>query len=157
MIEYLKKDVTTITEGVIAHGVNCRGVQGAGVASALRRKYPQIFTEYSKICKLHATNPRGMLGLVDLVEISSEPEPELIIANCFTQDTYGREGKRYADPEAVKRSINLAVLVAIGFAVPFYMPRIGCGLGGLEWDGEIEPIISDLADRLNVTIYVCDI
>ena len=157
MIEYLKKDITTVTEGVIAHGVNCRGAMGSGVAGALRRKYPQIFPRYSNICKMYDVNPDWMLGMVDLVEVSSEPEPILLVANCFTQVYYGRDGKRYADAEAVRRSINTAVQAAYGLAIPFYMPKIGCGLGGLDWDGEIEPIVEEIANKYNTTIYVCDL
>lgn len=157
MIEYLKKDITTVTEGVIAHGVNCKGAMGSGVAGALRRKYPQIFTRYSNICEMYAKNSDWMLGMVDVVEVCTENEPILLVANCFTQDNYGREGKRYADPDAVKRSIITAVQVATGLAVPFYMPKIGCGLGGLSWEAEIEPIIQNISDAYNTTIYVCDI
>lgn len=157
MIEYLKKDITTITEGVIAHGVNCRGAMGSGVAGALRRKYPQIFTGYSNICEMYLDNPDWMLGMVDLVEVCGDSEPALLVANCFTQENYGREGKRYADAEAVKRSVNTAVQCALGLAIPFYMPKIGCGLGGLSWEDEIEPIIVEIADKYNTTIYVCDL
>lgn len=157
MIEYLKQDITTVTEGVIAHGVNCRGVMGSGVAGALRRKYPQIFTRYSNICEIYTKNPDWMLGMVDLVEVSTETEPLLLVANCFTQDNYGREGKRYANARAIEQSINTVAQVAIGVAVPLYMPKIGCGLGGLSWDGEIEPIVQCIADKYNMTIYVCDL
>lgn len=157
MIEYLKKDITTITEGVIAHGVNCQGAMGSGVAGALRRKYPQIFTRYSNICGMYTKNSSWLLGLVDFVEISRETDPFLMVANCFTQEYYGRDGKRYADPRAISQSIDKAIHVAVSVVVPLYMPKIGCGLGGLSWDEEIEPIIGEIANRYNTTIYVCDL
>lgn len=157
MIEYLKKDVTTIDTGVVAHGVNCQGVMGSGVAGALRRKYPQIFTRYHNICQLYATTPDWMLGLVDFVEISGESEPLLMIANCFTQENYGRDGKRYASVDAVRSAIDHAVELAKASGVPFYMPKIGCGLGGLSWENEVEPIIQEISEKHSVIIYVCDL
>lgn len=157
MIEYLKKDITTVSEGVIAHGVNCQGAMGSGVAGALRRMYPQIFTRYKSICDLYTKNPDWMLGMVDVVDVNPESEPIILVANCFTQENYGRDSRRYADVEAVKRSINTAVQVAIGVGIPFYMPKIGCGLGGLSWETEIEPIVNEIADKYNTTIYVCDL
>lgn len=156
MIEYLKKDITTVEVGVIAHGVNCQGVMGSGVAGALRRKYPQIFTRYKNICDLYTKTPDWMLGMIDLVDIGGD-EAMLIVANCFTQENYGRDGKRYASADAVKKSINSAVQVAIAAGVPFYMPKIGCGLGGLSWETEVEPIIQEISDKHSVTIYVCDL
>ena len=50
MINYLTKDITTVDRGIIAHGCNCQGVMGSGVARFLRDKYPQIFPEYAKMC-----------------------------------------------------------------------------------------------------------
>lgn len=157
MIEYLKRDVTDIETGVIAHGVNCQGVMGSGVAGALRRKYPHIFTAYKNMCDLYVKNPDWILGLVDLVDVKSESEPLLLVANCFTQENYGRDGTRYASVEAVRTSVDMAVRVAISAGVPFYMPKIGCGLGGLSWENEIEPIVEGIANEYNTTIYVCDL
>src|SRR5271167_114181 len=49
-IKYLNKDITTVDEGIIAHGCNCQGVMGSGVARFLRDKYPQIFPYYQDLC-----------------------------------------------------------------------------------------------------------
>lgn len=158
MIEYLKKDITTVDAGVVAHGVNCQGAMGSGVAGALRRKYPKIFLRYKNICDLYVKTPDWMLGIVDFVDIDGvEGEPALIVANCFTQENYGRDSKRYASVDAVKRSIDTAVQTAIAAGLPFYMPKIGCGLGGLSWENEVEPIVREISDTYSITIYVCDL
>ncbi len=157
MIEYIKKDVCDIETGVVAHGVNCQGVMGSGVAGALRRKYPHIFTRYKNICDLCSPRTEQVLGMVDAVDVRGESEPILIVVNCFTQDHYGRDSKRYANAEAVKRSVDSAVLIALGLGLPFYMPKIGCGLGGLDWETEVEPVVQEIVDKYNTTIYVCDL
>jgi hypothetical protein len=41
--------------------------------------------------------------------------------------------------------------------LPLYMPRIGCGLGGLDWDKDVGPVLEHLAEQLNVQVYVCDL
>ena len=38
----VKGDLLSVTEGVIAHGVNCRGAFGSGVAGAIARKFPWV-------------------------------------------------------------------------------------------------------------------
>lgn len=159
MIEYLKKDISTIDRGVVAHGTNCCGVMGSGVAKALRDKYPTIFNLYKMMCDTHMSTHIELLGKVCFVDVGLEvtPNTELIIANCFTQESYGRDGKRYADLHAVRTSVGLSTALAVELGLPFYMPKIGCGLGGLSWENEVAPIVGDIADKYNTTIYVCDL
>jgi len=84
---YLKKDLTTIAFGIIAHGCNCQGVMGAGVAKRLRTKWPEIFKPHKTICDVYKTNQDELLGQVCFVEISND----LIIANIFSQKFYGND------------------------------------------------------------------
>ena len=37
----------------IAHQVNCQGVMGAGVAKALRNKYPELYSQYQEDIRLN--------------------------------------------------------------------------------------------------------
>ena len=39
---YKIEDITKATEQVIAHGCNCQGRMGAGVAKAIARKWPKV-------------------------------------------------------------------------------------------------------------------
>lgn len=148
MINYIEKDVTTLTSGVIAHGVNCQGVMGSGVAKALRDKWPVIFETYSLL-------PKGkpMLGLANMVRVGDRDE--LFVVNCFTQIFYGVGGK-FADPDAIETSLSQAFMWADFYHLPLYMPKIGAGLGGLDWKEEVEPIVEAL-DTLwsRVDTYVC--
>lgn len=47
----IKKDITTIDEGVILHQVNCQNAMGSGVAKALFSKWPQIKQNTIKLLK----------------------------------------------------------------------------------------------------------
>ena len=48
MIEYKNGDLLNVTEGIILHGCNGQGVMGAGVAKAIKMKYPEAFTAYKE-------------------------------------------------------------------------------------------------------------
>ena len=37
------------------------------------------------------------------------------------------------------------------------MPKIGCGLGGLDWDTEVKPIVEKLSALNQVNVYVYEI
>lgn len=82
---------------------------------------------------------------------------ELYVGNLFTQLNYGKDGKKYANLNAVKSTLEQAVRFAITHELPLYIPRIGCGLGGLDWVSDVEPFVFHLANKYPVIdIIVCD-
>jgi O-acetyl-ADP-ribose deacetylase (regulator of RNase III) len=148
MIEYRKGDLLSVKEGVIAHGVNCQGVMGSGVAKSIRDMYPVVYEDYrSKITETkemwkerHLSVPfvtRGFLGYVQFVS-AVQPVPKegnpLVIANCFTQDFYGTD-KRHVDYEAVAKCFSLLnKRVKLYTDQPLNIPKIGAGLAGGDWN-----------------------
>lgn len=117
------------TAKVIAHQTNCQGIMGAGVAKAIREKYPEIMQEYQDAC-----HSRHMLGKCQLVET----EEETIIANLFGQDGFG--AGRQTDYDALQSALDSLVdqmyeLGLTSVAMPYY---IGCGLAGGDWDVVLE-------------------
>ena len=134
-----KRDITTVETGTIAHGVNCQGVMGSGVARALYDKWPEVKEDYLKFKDME-------LGVVQTVQV----EPSLYVVNCFTQEHYGRDGRRYASPEAISEALDrVCNFVRKSPFLPeeIYLPRIGCGLGGLDWVRDVGPILQGLADK----------
>lgn len=151
MIQYIKKDVTTVEEGVVLHGCNCVGGFGSGVAGAIRRKWPVVYREFME-CGIGNL----LLGKTHVVTISDEPE--LHIVNGYTQVNCGSDGKRYADLEAVKACVEEIAGLCDRGDLNLYMPKIGCGLGGLSWEDEVKPIIEKVSlDFPSVNIFICDL
>lgn len=151
----ITKDVTTLTEGTIAHGVNCQRRMGSGIALAIRKKWPEAYNQYME---LSAEKQRKMLGETQIVDLSPDENPQsLFVCNCFTQYNYGADGKRYADPDAVEVAADVAFLHASYMGTDLYMPKIGCGLGGLSWEDEIKPILERLEQKYDVNLYICEL
>jgi O-acetyl-ADP-ribose deacetylase (regulator of RNase III) len=155
MITYLTKDITTVERGIIAHGCNCRGVMGSGVALAIRNKWPIVYDRYHKLFEEYKNVRMKLLGYVQLVDLTNGDET-LLVANVHTQLNYGRDNLVYADIDAVKHGLSRVISDAAGLSLPLYLPRIGCGLGGLDWDTQVGPILEQL-NREDVEIYVCDL
>ncbi len=146
-MKYIQTDITTVDRGVIAHGVNCQGKMGSGVAKAIRHKWPEVYEVFRR-----APIGKGMLGSCHLVTIETGT---LFVANCYTQVFYGIGG-RFASPDAIEESLWKAFNWANYFDVPIYLPKIGAGLGGLNWKEEVEPIILALDDKLpDLETYIC--
>ena len=105
-----------------AHGVNCGGVMGAGIAAEFRRRYSSMFTEY---------NHRCCLGLIRPGDIMTWAAPDAWVYNLATQDRPGPD----ATLSAVYASAVRALVDARLRGIPrIGMPRIGCGIGGLTWE-----------------------
>lgn len=150
MIEYIERDITTVGHGIIAHGTNCSMGFGSGVAGAIRKKWPNVYDHFMKI------PGATMLGKVDFINL--DPFAECLwVANVYSQQSMGYDRKRYASPEAIASGMQQVIEHAVKFKLPVYMPRMGCGLGGLNWEADVLPIINQLAEQYpKIHIYVCD-
>lgn len=150
-MEYIKQDISLVTRGVIAHGCNYVGVMGAGVAAVLRNKYPLCFTEYVKWLQEIGPNRKLALGSCLTVKVADD----IHIANCITQGLESYDGQ-LATPQAIDDSLHIAYLDASSLGLPLYLPKIGAGLGGLNWEKDVEPIVQRLADAFDeVDTYIC--
>lgn len=155
-IEYLSLDVTTITHGVVAHGCNCQGKMGAGVALAVKNRWPRAYNDYVEAVKSVRENRERLLGHCQIVPITETEWSRLYVANCFTQLHYGRLNQQYASVDAIASSLASAVDVANRFDIPMYMTKIGCSLGGLDWDTQVYQVVEQIATSKSITIHVCE-
>lgn len=150
MINYLKKDITTVERGIIGHGCNASGGFGSGVAGAIRKKWPEVYKEYKKLYNADLLS----LGVIFCCRV----DVELIVANMITQEKYGYDGAAYADPNAIADTVEQAVQVAKSVNLPVYFPKIGCGLGGLDWEYEVRSIYEYVANKYpEVEINICSL
>lgn len=142
------KDILQATSGVIAHGVNCQGVMGSGVAAALRKRYPEIMGNdqfgYTNLTTKYLAS--DLLGTVDFCTVSDE----LTIANCFTQDKYGTQ-KRQVNYEAIALCFE-ELESSLYEGEMLHIPKIGAGLAGGNW--EIIRTIIDQTYSGEVTLWV---
>lgn len=142
----ITKDITTVkSDAILINGVNCQRRMGSGVAKAYLDKWPQVKAKYLK------TPPK--LGHVSYINVGSK----LYVANCYTQEFYGYDGKRYADLHSIRVSFSEAIQKCMLFSLDLYTPMVGCGLGGLDWDTEVKPALEKLEEYYGFEIIVCTI
>ena len=143
MIKYKEGSVLDASETVIAHGCNCKGRMASGVAKAIREKWPHVYDTY----KAHEEQFGLELGRLHMVYIGNGQR----VANLITQESYGRDGKRYVDYDAIDscfRTLNEALPEEASVAIP----KIGAGLGGGDWT-IIEAIINERMPARTVVCY----
>lgn len=121
---------------ILAHGENNIGLHGAGFAKFLTNRYPQNGKKFKNDCKN---------DIVDLGDISWYEEDNMVIANCITQD--GIRSRRNPIPfsyKAFRESMNKLRDGALERNIrKIYMPKIGSGLAGGDWE-QIYEIIEDV-------------
>jgi O-acetyl-ADP-ribose deacetylase (regulator of RNase III) len=126
-ISYVSGDLFTNTyhTQAFAHGCNCAGSMGAGIAVGFRTRYPAMYEEYLRRCK--ATPREFNPGDVFLWKDAGQPW----VFNLATQEDYWRSHATYVAVEqalATMRSLADAEDVR-----SIAVPRIGVGHGGLSW------------------------
>mgnify|MGYP001580513905 CR=1 FL=1 len=150
MLKYVKGDLLSVTSGIIAHGVNCRGAFGSGVAGQIAKLYPSVRQFY-----LDKYNTDGWeLGNVQFIFLNpSHLGNDITIANVASQDDYGTD-KVNVDYSGLAIGLETVFRYAEKFNLSVALPKIGCGLAGGSWE-VVERIITTLLMKypISVTIY----
>lgn len=146
-IVYIKGDVTKASQDIIAHGVNCKGAMGSGVALALLKRWSRVREQYM----VKHQNGGWRLGDIQYVPIGEGR----FVANCATQKDYLPRGPQHADYDAIEKVMNdLAEYCAI-HGKTLAMPKIGAGLAGGDWK-VIRKIIDKAFPYKDVFVYHLD-
>lgn len=146
LTELSSTDALEISCDAIAHGVNMKGAMAGGIARSIAIMYPSVEQEYNQFCK----DQRARLGGVFVSNINKgeEGKPQRLY-NLFTQIEPGRDARLTALEVSVNRMVDMAVATGVQTIA---MPRIGCGIGGLDWE-DVKPIL--VAASVNVNFVVC--
>ncbi len=150
-ITYKTGDLFQAREVAIAHGCNTQGVMGAGVARRVRDLYPTVYERYAASCY------DGQFRVGTAQAVWADPDRDAadrLIYNLGTQHFPGADASIWAvflsfanmAEDAHTRHINTVAI-----------PRIGCGIGGLDWN-EVAPAIEQAVEysnhpHLSIVVY----
>lgn len=151
MIKEIKGNILDTHCKLIAHGVNCQGVMGSGVAKALYEKWPEVKEDYLAYVNNYKTTADALLGRVVPIKTTDNK----IVYNCFTQQNYGYDGKQvYLSYEAL-HEVLLTLLICIENRneTEIAIPKIGCGLAGGNWE-KVKELIETVFKDSGITVNV---
>jgi O-acetyl-ADP-ribose deacetylase (regulator of RNase III) len=144
MINYVKGDLFKAPEKILAHGCNCSGGYGSGVAAGMAKWHKLAKNQY---LSKYDSEEGWELGDVQFVTSGDK-----IIANCATQDGYMPRGICHADYPAIRKTMELVKDFAKANGYDVAIPKIGAGLAGGDWT-IIEGILKDVFVDYDVTVY----
>lgn len=151
MIRYVHGDLFSATVDALVNPVNCEGVMGKGIAKEFKKRYPMCFQVYKDACENEQLFPGKLLLVKCEAQKDLFSDADLIVIHFPTKKHWrgksrlewieaGLEYLKYHYKEWGIRSVA--------------MPKLGAGLGGLEWNEVkllIERILSD--EKLIVEVY----
>jgi O-acetyl-ADP-ribose deacetylase (regulator of RNase III) len=142
----IQGNIFDCTQDIIVHQTNCLGVMGTGLALQVKQKYPKVFNAYYHYCK--TTQAKDLLGTT----LICEADDGKYIANLFGQFNYG-DGLQ-TDYDSFKTALqeihDFAKENGLSVALPY---KIGCGLGGGDWDVILDIITQIFNDNVQMEIY----
>jgi hypothetical protein len=116
---------------------------GKGLASDMKRRYPEMFREYAKLCaarKLHV----GQLWLWK--------GPNQWLLNFPTKRHWRNPSKLSYIEAGLKKFVDEYERRGI-WEIAF--PRLGCGNGNLDWE-DVRPLMERYLANLPIQIYIHD-
>jgi len=128
----------------IGHGANCVGVMGAGVAASIANRFRHNYLEYRQRClaKPRQFNPGDLFAWCS-------PEGHWVL-NLATQDQPGPNAKLEYIEQALKKVVVWAGENSVERAA---FPRIGAGIGGLDWD-DVRQLMKCCFESSSLMVYV---
>jgi O-acetyl-ADP-ribose deacetylase (regulator of RNase III) len=151
MLVYSKTNILDSTADVVVCLVNTVGVMGAGLARAFRLRYPDYYQDYRLAClqSPHRLEP-GSIHIYDV------PEPQ----NAYKRIISFPTKKHWSNPSELEY-IRDGMKAFMNWYYQNYQsvssvsfPKLGCGLGGLDWSNQVYPIIYDCLVDLPLLVLI---
>jgi O-acetyl-ADP-ribose deacetylase (regulator of RNase III) len=137
MFEWRRGSIFESEAQFLVNTVNCEGVMGKGIALGFKQRYPDMFREYKKWCRL------GHVKIGGVTEYRI-PGGNRSILNFPTKDRW-RLPSRYEYVSCGLDYLGEYILSHSQFTpgeTRVALPAIGCGNGGLNWK-VVSPMIVD--------------
>ena len=134
-------DIFTSSCDFLINPVNTVGVMGKGLALEFKKRFPRNFQVYQKCCK----NSSFVVGKLLVV-----PENKKAIIN-FPTKVHWKDNSKIDYIELGLEKLKVAVQRYNIKSIAF--PKIGCGLGNLDWN-DVFPLIENFSNAINQDILI---
>lgn len=141
MIEYIEGDIFDSPAQVIVNTVNTVGVMGKGLALSFKKRYPDMFESYKKVCEKHQLT----IGKLMLYQ-----EADHWILLFPTKENWRNPSKLEYIEKGLMKFVNTYAekhITSIAF------PKLGCGNGELDWKS-VQPLMERYLKPLPIDVYI---
>ncbi|MGR3373713.1 macro domain-containing protein [Pseudooceanicola nanhaiensis] len=143
MLIYKRTSLLDTNTQTLVNTVNCVGVMGKGIAKEFKKRNPNMFDAYKRVCDQKLLEP-GKLWLW-------RGSPNWVLN--FPTKKHWRNPSRLEWVEAGLKKFVLTYEAQGITEVSF--PMLGCGNGGLDWR-DVKPLMERYLSDLSIPVYVHD-
>lgn len=139
------EDLFKIKASTLVIPVNTVGVMGAGIAKIAKQKNPELFNVYKFACE------KGLLREGEAIYRINDNKDQMITLFA-TKKHWKNPSKLDWIKSGIQNMIDARSIfekheITLDFMDSIAFPKIGCGLGGLNWS-DVKPLILDAAPKL---------
>lgn len=122
-VKEITGDLFSTDATMIGHGVNCKGAMKSGIAIEFRSRFDDMHEIYMSLCETESLIPGDVFFYED-------KDSGWTIANIASQLLPGKNAKYTWAIKGIGSALDHAQ--SFGHSA-LAIPRIGCGVGGLDW------------------------
>lgn len=141
MITYLKGDIFSSPAQVLVNTVNTVGVMGKGVALEFKKRYPEMFKSYERVC-----NDKQL----EIGKLLLWKGPDKWVLMFPTKQHWRNPSKLEYIETGLQKFADTYMEKGITSAA---FPRLGCGNGGLDWE-KVRPLMERYLKPLLIPVYI---
>lgn len=156
-----------VERGFIMHGCNAQGRMGSGIALAIRKRWPEVYTEYEKQYSkghTHFLTGKFLSELEMGTNIAVKVSPEIVVINAITQRYYrghqmaSSDAQQFVDYTAIAKCFYDVIRIKKEYShiTPIlHFPKIGAGLGNGDWE-TIRRLIEFNLRSMNKNLWILE-
>lgn len=142
MITYIEGDIFESGAKVLVNPVNTAGVMGKGLALEFKKRYPAMFEAYRRLCE------DGQFQVGDLWLYKADDK---WILNFPTK----RHWREKSTLDIIETGLQkFAAIYAQEGIASIAFPKLGSGLGGLDWETQVKPLMERYLGELPIEIWI---
>jgi O-acetyl-ADP-ribose deacetylase (regulator of RNase III) len=141
MIHYSTASIFDSPAQTLVNPCNCVGVMGAGLAKEFKARHPFMFADYAMACAYNGLAP----GDLHLYKVGT---PWVL---CAATKGHWRDKSRIewvtACLDVFARDYEELGITSVAW------PKLGCGLGGLDWR-DVKPVMEERLGGLGIEVWI---
>lgn len=142
-------DIFASRAASLVNPVNCIGVSGKGLALAFKRYAPDAVACYERMARKGMFQIGDVFPCLTLAPVERGERTRAPLIYFFPTKQHWRNPSRVEWIEAGLEKLTARVVANAQTQDSVAIPALGCGLGGLRWAGEVEPLVMRAAERMS--------